>query len=79
MLLCFLIITTFIANNVLFNHLSTFTFVAQLLTCTTHLGNVCVTRSGTTSLTFTCEVCSPNCPAHFGQPENGSLCVLFGL
>jgi hypothetical protein len=32
-----------------------------------------------THLTFTCEVRSPNCLAYFGQPENGSLCVLFGL
>ena len=40
---------------------------------------LCVTHSGTTHLTFTCEMRSPNCPVHFGQLENGSLCILFGM
>jgi hypothetical protein len=36
-----------------------------------HLGNICVTHSQTTHLTFTCVVRSPNCIAYFGQSENG--------
>jgi hypothetical protein len=44
----------------------------------THVADLCVTCSGTAHLVFTCEVRSLNCPAYFGQLENGDGCMLFG-
>jgi hypothetical protein len=44
----------------------------------THVADLCVTHSEMVHLTFTCEMCSPNCPAYFRQPGNGGGCMLFG-
>jgi hypothetical protein len=43
----------------------------------TLIENVCVPRPETTHLKFTCEVCSSNCPAHFGQRQQ--LCVIWSF
>jgi hypothetical protein len=43
-----------------------------------HVVDLCVTHSGMTHLTFTCEVRSPNRSVYFGQAENDDGCMLFG-